>query len=625
MRASYRAVAQLKSPVYDAGMIAPFGSWKSPVTTDLIVAESVSLGQIALDGDDVYWLEGRPREAGRNVIVKNGVDVTPPGFNARTRVHEYGGGAFAVADGVVYFTNDKDQQLYRDTTPLTDLPGVRFADMILDRKRERLICVCEDHRAGGEPSNSIIAVPGEALVSGNDFYSSPRLSPDGQHLAYLTWNHPNMPWDETELWIGSHRIAGGASIAQPEWSPDGILHFISDQTGWWNLYRHRNGKIEHLFDTQAEFGAPQWVFGMSTYAFEAPDRIVCAYNKRGRWRLARLDTTHKSLELIETPYTDISQLRANGRQVVFLGASPTEPTSVVRLTGEILRRSTSATLDPRYVSVAKPIEFPTEDGLTAHAFYYPPKNDDFAGPNGERPPLSVMSHGGPTGATTNGFSLQKQFWTSRGFAVVDVNYGGSTGYGREYRERLEANWGIVDVYDCLNAARYLVERGKADGTRLAIRGGSAGGYTTLCALTFHTLFRAGACYYGISDLEASEDTHKFESRYNHRLIAPFPEGREVYRQRSPIFFLEKLNCPIIFFQGLEDKIVLPNQSERMVEAMKKKGLPVAYLAFEGEQHGFRKADTIKRTLEAELYFYSRVFGFPLADAVKPVMIENLAG
>ena len=607
-------------------MIAPFGSWKSPITTDLIVAESVSLGQIALDGDDVYWIEGRPREGGRNVVVKNGGDVTPPGFNARSRVHEYGGGSFLVSDGVVYFTNDQDQQLYRDTTPITNVLGLRFADMIHDG--QRLIAVCEDHRdTSREPVNSLVRLPDlDVLASGNDFYSSPRLSPDGKHLAYLTWNHPNMPWDETELWLDGERIAGGASIFQPEWSPDGVLHFVSDWTGWWNLYRWRNGKAEHLFDMTAEFGAPQWVFGMSTYAFESPGRIVCAYNEHGRWQLGRLDTERRSLELIATPFTDISQVRARAGQIVFLGASPTEPASVVRLASnkfEVLRRSTTVTIDPRYVSVAKPIEFPTEDGLTAHAFYYPPKNDEYGAPPGELPPLIAVSHGGPTSATTSRFDLAKQFWTSRGFAVVDVNYGGSTGYGREYRERLYGNWGIVDVYDCINAARHLVGHGKADGTRLIIRGGSAGGYTTLCALTFHNIFSAGASYYGISDLEASEETHKFESRYNHELIAPFPEGREIYRQRSPIHSLHRLNCPIIFFQGLEDKIVLPNQSEMMVEAMRKNGLPVAYLAFDGEQHGFRKADTIKRTLEAELYFYSRVFCIVLPEPVEPVAIDNL--
>ena len=596
-------------------MIAPFGSWKSPVTTDLIVAESVNLKELALDGDDVYWIEQRPSDAGRTVLVRNGHDVTPEPFSVRSRVHEYGGGSYLVAGGVIYFVNDKDQQLYRDTTPVTNTPGLRFADMILDR--QRLIAVCEDHRAGGEPINTIVAISDgriETLVAGNDFYSSPRVF--GDHLAYLTWNHPNMPWDETELWLDGQKIAGGASIFQPEWSPDGVLHFVSDQTGWWNLYRYRNGKIEPLCELPAEFGAPQWGFGMSTYAFESPDRIICVYNERGQWRLARLQ--NGSLTPVDTPYTDISQVRAHGQQVVFLGASPTEPTSVVRLTGEVLRRSTNVTLDPRYVSTAQPIEF---NG--AHAFYYAPKNADFAAPAGELPPLIVMSHGGPTSAVRNSFDLEIQFWTSRGFAVADVNYGGSTGFGRDYRERLYGQWGIVDVDDCCHAARYLVKQKLADPNRLIITGGSAGGYTTLCALTFRDVFKAGASYYGISDLEASNDTHKFESRYNYRLIAPWPDGREIYHARSPLRHTDRLNCPVIFFQGLDDKVVLPNQSQMMVEAMKKKGLPVAYLEFAGEGHGFRQAATIKRTLEAELYFYSRVFGFTLADVVEPVTIENL--
>jgi dipeptidyl aminopeptidase/acylaminoacyl peptidase len=583
-------------------MIAPYGSWKSPVTTDLIVAESVSLGQIALDGHDVYWTEGRPREAGRSVLVKNGVDVTPAGMSVRTRVHEYGGGAFTVAGGSVYFTNDADQQLYRDTTPLTNVPGLRFADMIVDR--QRVVAVCEDHRGGGEPINSIVAVRDgkiETLVSGDDFYSSPRIH--GEHLAYIAWNHPNMPWDETELWLDGRKIAGGASICQPQWSPDGVLHFVSDQTGWWNLYRYRDGQIEHLFDMEAEFAAPQWAFGMSTYAFEAPDRIVCAYNEKNLWRLARLQ--NRQLELIQTPYTDISQVRANDRQVVFLGASPTEPPSVVRWPGDVLRCSTSVTLDSRFLSVGEPIEF-----TGAHAFYYPPKNGDYTAPAGELPPLIVMSHGGPTSARTNKLDLTCQFWTSRGFAVADVNYRGSTGYGRAYRQALYGNWGIVDVEDCVNAAKHLVAAGKADPARLIIRGGSAGGYTTLCALTFHNVFKAGASYYGISDLEASNDTHKFESRYNHRLVAPWPEAQAVYHARSPLRHCDRLNCPVIFFQGLEDKIVLPNQSERMAEAMKQKGVPVEYIAFEGEQHGFRKADTIRRALEAELAFYRKVFNIP---------------
>ncbi len=614
-------------------MIAPYGSWTSPVTTDLIVADSVSLGQVALDGDDVYWIEGRPREAGRCVIVKNGVDITPAGLSARSRVHEYGGGAFAVADGVVYFVNDRDQQIYREKTPVTRVAGLRFADLAVDG--QRLLAVCEDHRGGGEPVHSIVAIRDggiETLVAGHDFYSSPRVF--GEHFACVGWNHPNMPWDETELWLDGHRIAGGASIMQPEWSPDGVLHFIADFTGWWNLYRYRHGRIEPVWEGPAEVGAPQWVFGMSAYAFEAPGRIVLAFNQRGQWRLARLEDG--KLTRIETPYTDISQVRANDRQVVFIGASPTEPASVVRLGGatsrsrpaaeprpdgrthEILRRSTSVTLDARYVSVGEPIEF-----AGAHAFYYPPKNDDYSAPAGELPPLIVMAHGGPTSAARHSFDLAKQFWTSRGFAVADVNYRGSTGYGRAYRQALYGNWGVADVEDCIAAARYLVGQRKADPNRLIIRGGSAGGYTTLCALTFHNVFQAGASYFGISDLEASNDTHKFESRYNDRLVAPWPAGREIYHARSPLRHCDRLNCPVIFFQGLEDKIVLPNQSERMVEAMRNKGLPVAYLAFEGEQHGFRKADTLRRALDAELYFYSRIFGFELAGSVEPVRIENL--
>jgi len=609
--------------------IAPFGSWKSPITTDLIVAETIGLGQIALDGDDVYWIEGRPREGGRNVVVRNGADVTPAPFNARTRVHEYGGGAFAGAKGIVYFVNDSDQQLYRDTTQLTNVPGLRFADLIVDR--QRLIAVCEDHRAGGEPKNTLVSLTDgqiETLASGHDFYSSPRAF--GNHLAYLAWNHPNMPWDETELWLDGRKIAGGdgESITQPEWSPDGVLHFISDRTGWWNLYRWRNGKVEPLCLMDADFAMPQWVFGMSSYAFIAADRIVCAYNVKGSWRLGMLDTQRGNLQPIPSPYSVISQVRADAGRVVFLGASPTDPESVVQFDFAsrkftTLRSSTNVRIEPDYISEPEAIEFPTENNLTAHAFYYAPRNRDFVGPPTEKPPLIVMIHGGPTSAATSRFDLAKQFWTSRGFALVDVNYGGSTGYGRPYRERLKGNWGIVDVDDCCNAARYLVERGDVDAVRLVIRGGSAGGFTTLAALTFRDVFKAGASYYGISDLAASNDTHKFESRYNYSLIAPWLEGREVYRARSPLFALERLNCPIIFFQGLEDKVVLPNQSEMMVEAMRKKGLPVAYLTFEGEQHGFRKANTIKRTLEAELHFYSRIFRFPIADRIEPVRIENL--
>ena len=593
---------------YDAVMIAPYGTWKSPITPSLITGESVSLSAVAFVGNDLCWLEQRPREAGRTVLVRNGTDLTPPDFNVRTRVHEYGGGAYTIAGADIIFVNDKDQQLYRHTTPLTNTPGLRFADMLVDR--HRIIAVCEDHRANTrEPVNSLVAITGdkiETLAAGNDFYSSPRVH--GNHLAYLTWKHPHMPWDETELWLDGQKIAGDASIFQPEWSPTGELHFISDQTGWWNLYRYRAGKIEHVLDLPAEFGVPQWGFGMSTYAFLADGRIACAFTERGQWRLGIFDGQLRRLDL---PYTEISSVRASGNTIAFIAASPTEPPAVVRLTGdklEVVRRSTNVALDPRSVSVAEPIEF---GGV--HAFYYPPVNADFTAPPGELPPLIVMSHGGPTGATTSGLNLMKQFWTSRGFAVVDVNYGGSAGFGRPYRQRLQGQWGIVDVDDCCAAAQFLVAAGKADPRRLIIRGGSAGGYTTLAALTFRQVFHAGASYYGIGDLEAMLETHKFESRYLDGLLAPWPSGREIYHARSPLKHADKLSCPIIFFQGLDDKVVLPDQSQQMVAAMKKKGLPVEYLEFAGESHGFRQAATIQQTLAAELAFYARVLGFTLPE------------
>lgn len=639
--------------------VAPYGSWKSPITSDLIVSETVTLGQIELDGPDMYWLEARPREEGRNVVVRRSpdgriTDVTPPAFNARTRAHEYGGGAYTVADGVVYFSNFADQRLYRQQPgagprPITPEGAFFYADGVIDRRRDRIICVREDHSVSGrEAVNTLIGVDlngreaPRVLVSGNDFYSSPRQSPDGSQIAWLTWNHPNMPWDGTELWVGrvapdggvhdSRRVAGGKeeSVFQPEWSPGGTLYFVSDRTGWWNLYRWHNETVEPVLEMKAEFGRPQWVFGMSIYAFESDSGVVCAITEKGIDRLVRINAATAKLEDIDTPYTQFAaSIVARAGMVAFAAGSPTEPPSIVmldlatrRLTA--LRRSIAVSVDPGYLSIPQPIEFPTENGQTAHAFYYPPRNRDYGAPPGERPPLIVHSHGGPTSSASISLNLQLQYFTSRGFAALDVNYGGSSGYGRAYRQRLNGQWGVVDVDDCINAARYLVERGLADGSRLAIAGGSAGGYTTLCALTFRDTFKAGASYFGLSELEVFiKDTHKFESRYLERLIGPYPQRRDLYRERSPIHFTDRISAPMVLFQGLEDKIVPPNQAELMVEALRKKGLPVAYVTFEGEQHGFRRAKTIKRTLEGELYFYSRVFGFDLPDRVEPVRIENL--
>jgi dipeptidyl aminopeptidase/acylaminoacyl peptidase len=637
---------------------APYGSWSSPITSDLIVSNTVALEQIALDGEDIYWVEMRPTEGGRYVIVRRApdgrtTDVTPAAFNARTRVHEYGGGAFAVADGHVYFSNFDDQRLYRQPAagapvPLTRPGLMRYADGDIDRRRGRMVCVREDHSAPDrEAVNSVVtvALAGEesvrVLVSGNDFYSNPRVSPDGSRLAWLTWNHPNMPWDGTELWVApitpdgslgrGDRVAGGdrESIFQPEWSPDGTLDFVSDRTGWWNLYRWRGGRVDPLCEMAAEFGAPQWRFGLSTYAHESARHLLCAYKGDGGWRLGRLDTETRSLEPLQLPFTQIWGVRfARGRAIFGAGAATLFP-AIVGLdarTGryEVLRSATDQAVDPAYLSPARGIQFSTEHGLVAYAFHYPPRNTAYTAPPAERPPLVVRSHGGPTGAASSTLNLEIQYWTSRGFAVVDVNYGGSTGYGRAYRERLNGQWGVVDVDDCVHAARYLVEEGHADPDRLAIAGGSAGGYTTLCAVTFRAAFKAGASYYGIGDLESFiRDTHKFESRYLDRLIGPYPERRDLYRARSPIHFVDRIACPMILFQGLDDKIVPPNQAELMVAALRAKGLPVAYIAYPGEQHGFRRAENIKRTLEAERYFYSRVFGFPLPDPIEPVPIENL--
>lgn len=637
-------------------IIAPYGSWESPITTDLLLGGTVNLSQPQIDGEFVYWIEGRPQEGGRSVIVRWSAaggrqDVTPLDFNARTRVHEYGGGDYTVRNGVIYFTHYADQRIYRqrpDEAPeaITPEGPWRYADFIVDATRGRLICIREDHGAGEhEVANTLVAVPLDGgtqrvLAEGNDFYATPRLSPDGRRLAWLTWHHPNMPWDGTELWqadidsdgslANSRLMAGGRheSIFQPEWAPDGMLYFVSDRTGWWNLYRLNAGEAEPLVPMEAEFGLPQWVFGMSTYAFTAPTEIVCTYTRDGVRATARLDTSTGELKTLDVPYQGIN-FRAGSGRVVYVGSSPTLPVAVIRLdpaTGahEVLHRSSEISIDAGYISIAQPVEFPTENGLTAHGYYYPPRNRDYAPPAGELPPLIVTSHGGPTSATSGDFSLARQYWTSRGFAILDVNYGGSTGYGRAYRERLNGNWGIVDVDDCANGARYLVAQGLVDGDRLIIRGGSAGGYTTLCAITYRDVFKAAASYYGVSDAEAlAADTHKFESRYLDNLIGPYPERRDVYIERSPIHVADNCTAALILFQGLEDKVVPPSQSEAMFIAARNKELPVAYVAFEGEGHGFRQARNIKRAMEAELYFYGRVFGFFPADEIEPVMIENL--
>ena len=630
--------------------IAPYGAWVSPLGAATVAAAGLRLGAVAVDGDDIYWLEGRPTQGGRNVLVKRGADrrtedVTPREMNVRTRVHEYGGGAYAVADGVVYFANFDDQRVYRIDTrlqasgsgpePITPPGEFFYADFTVDRERLRLICVREDHTAHGEAVNALVCIPlagepraGEVIAAGHDFYSTPRLSPDGSRLTWIAWRHPQMPWDGTELWVadltpegtlaGERRLAGSSteSIYQPGWSPDGVLYFVSDRDGWWKLYRARGDSIEAVIrnpPADAEFGRPQWVLGTATWAFADRDRLIAAYTRAGQWQLATVHVHTGLLTDVPAGLAPQEWMAATPQHVVLVAGSRERPDAVVRLDVarfhvEKLRSSSVVELDRGYISAPVALEFPTEHGRTAHAFYYAPRNRNFLAPRGERPPLIVIGHGGPTTAARATFDLMIQFWTTRGFAVADVNYGGSSGYGRDYRQRLSGEWGVVDVADIVHVAQHLVTEGKVDVRKLIVRGGSAGGYTTLAALAFYPgVFAVGASYYGISDVEVlARDTHKFEARYLDSLIGPYPAMKEVYRARSPIHHVDRLSCALILFQGLEDKVVPPNQSQMMADAVRAKGLPVEYLTFEGEQHGFRRADTIVRALEAELAFYQRV-------------------
>ena len=640
---------------------AAYGSWKSPINSALLTSSGIGFSEVQFSNGHVYWLESRPDEAGRVTVVCSSPDgktsdAIPQAFNARTRAHEYGGGAYFVHNGTVFFSNFKDQRLYRQEptgAPVAITPdppsqgSLRYADGRRMPDGKTIICVRERHEEGREAINEIVAVPADGsaarvILSGHDFYSFPRISPDGKRLAWTCWRHPQMPWDGTELWVGdlsadgsvknTKHVAGSAteSIFQPEWAPDGTLYFISDRTGWWNLYVDQAAKTVPVFEIDAEVGLPQWLFGYSRYTFLSRDRMAFIYDKDGLEHLAVIDLRTKKVETISIPYTVFGGIASDGAQtLVLVAASPTRATEVTALdlrTGKLqtLKRSLNVAIDPGYFSEPEFIEFPTGGGLKSHALFYPPRNKDFTAPPGERPPLLVISHGGPTSATTSALRLSVQYWTTRGFAVVDVNYGGSTGYGRAYRERLKGQWGVLDVDDCINAARYLEKRGDVDGKRMAIRGGSAGGYTTLCALVFHNVFAAGASYFGVADLETlARDTHKFESRYEDGLVGPYPQAVELYRRRSPVHFADRLSCPVILLQGLEDKVVPPSQAEIMITALRAKRLPFAYVVFPTEGHGFREAANIQRSIEAELYFYSRIFGFALSEAIQPVEIENL--
>ena len=634
---------------------APYGSWASPIAASRLAAAAVRLGDLAAYDGKPYWVESRPAEGGRLVVATlegDGVRIlTPETFSARSAVHEYGGAPFARAGDRLYFTNWSDQRLYvqfpdGSTEVVTD-PGRRHADFAVDAVRRRLIAVTEDHTQEGEVRNVLSAVPLEGgharvLYRGADFVAAPALSPDGRQLAWISWSHPDMPWDATLLQVahisthgGLERlqiIAGGPteSVLEPRWDADGALYFLSDRSGWWNLYRWRDGKVAPVWPVDAECARPLWSLGQSNYALTGHGQAVIRAGSFNVDQLYVLDLATGAARDLELPYLSVRAVALlDPDTVAIIAASPSETPVVARIALEsgqvrVLRRSSEADLDPALIAWPEAIEFPSAGGRTAHAFFYPPTNPASRAPAGERPPLLVQVHGGPTGAAEPALSLKIQYWTSRGFAVVDVNYGGSAGYGRAYRTRLDGQWGVVDVEDVVAAARYLAQQGKVDPARLAISGGSAGGFTVLSALAFHELFRAGASHYGVSDLEAlARDTHKFESRYLDRLVAPWPAGAQLYRERSPIHRLDGFTAPLLVLQGLEDKIVPPSQSAAFVAALAARGIPVAHLEFAGEQHGWRRAETIVAAQEAELGFYGRVFGFQPADSVPDLAIRNL--
>lgn len=645
--------------------VLPFGAWPSPISMDMVVAGSRSLSEPRLDGGDIYFLEGRPTEGGRVVLMRRAPDgslsdVTPRDLNVRTRVHEYGGGAYAVGAGRIVFSDFASNRLHVQDGPtaqpraLTEDPRTRFADMELDLVRGRVLAVLEDHRAGGhEPRNLVCDLSLSdgtlrELLVGHDFYSDPRLDADGRRMAWLSWDRPAMPWDGTSLWVARlaedgtpaspRLVAGGESesVVQPTWAPDGSLIFASDRSGWWNLYRWReaadgtgSGEVSAIAPMEAEAAGPAWVFGLRTFAPLADGSVLLIARSRGRDRLLRVREGETPVE-IDIEASDMAYLRAGEGVAVLTAASLTQPRAVVRLDlasgrSERLRESASIDLDAAWISIPRHVEFPTQGDRTAFAFYYPPTNPQVRAAASEKPPLVVMSHGGPTSCAEDALSLGIQAFTSRGFAVVDVDYGGSTGYGRGYRDRLLGAWGVVDVDDCSAVALWLAQEGLADRRRLAIRGGSAGGFTTLAALCFRDVFSAGASYFGVGDLEAlARDTHKFESRYLDRLVAPYPEDVALYRERSPIHAMDRLACPILVLQGTDDMVVPQAQADEIVAAAWRNGIAHAYLLFEGEGHGFRRAENQRRAREAELSFYAQVFGFQLADDFEPIEVVGLA-
>ncbi len=643
-----------------------YGSWPTPVTSELVVRAGRVPDSAAFDGDGVWWSESRPDEGGRIALLRRRPDgtiteVLAPPWNARTGVHEYGGGAWWVRDGTLWFADWASQRLHRvgpdagdepvAVTPEPEHPrGLRYADGDVSPDGTTMLCVREAHTSGREAVNTIVRLPvdgggePEVVVEGVDFVACPRWRPGGGGFCWLEWDHSDMPWDSTRLVVddgtGHTVVAGGVgqqreAICQAAWAPDGSLWFSGDRTGFWSLYRWTpdNG-VEPMVELGADIGFPHWVFGGSCFAFLADGSVAFVVVENGLDRLG-LRHTDGRIERLDVPYTSISGLRARGSTLLFVGASPTREAHVATLEIDAAKAGEPVAIVPprdlgggdEWWSTPEPIDFPT-DGTVAHALLYRPRNPGHDGPPGAHPPLLVMIHGGPTSAARATLRLALQYWTTRGFAVVDVNYRGSTGYGRAYRELLRGQWGIADVADCAAVARHLVDRGEVDSDRLCIRGGSAGGFTTLAALAFQDVFSAGASHFGVADLGAlARETHKFESRYLDGLVGPWPEARDVYEARSPIFHVDRIDRPLVVFQGLDDEVVPPNQAAMIVDALRSRGVPVAYVTFEGEGHGFRQAASIRAALDGELSFYAQVLGFdlPPAEGITPIPIERGSG
>ncbi|XP_047979926.1 dipeptidyl-peptidase 5 isoform X1 [Salvia hispanica] len=678
-----RASTIAMSSASETKLTAPYGSWKSPITADVVSGSEKRLGGFSTDSlGRLYWLESRPAESGRNVLVRQAdsendepTDITPKDFAVRTVAQEYGGGAFSISGDFIIFSNYRDQRLYKQSisskdsapvplTPDYNGPHVCYADGVFDFRLNCYLTVREDRRESS--TNSITTIVSvdlhgngikepKILVEGNDFYAFPRIDHKGERMAWIEWSHPNMPWDKSELWVGYISengdikekicVAGGnpsivESVSEPKWSPEGELFFVSDRkSGFWNIYKwvESTNEVLPVYTLNAEFTKPLWVFGLNSYDFlQKPDKknlISCSYRMNGRSYLGIVDVMQSKFLPLDIPFTDINNIQSGLDCLYVEGASASHPLSIAKV---ILDDQKSKAVDLKiiwsssyisppiqsYISTPELIEFPTEvPGQSAYAYFYPPTNPLYQATQEERPPLLLKSHGGPTAETRGILNLSIQYWTSRGWAFVDVNYGGSTGYGREYRDRLLGRWGITDVNDCCSCAKFLVDSGKVDGERLCITGGSAGGYTTLAALAFKDTFKAGASLYGVADVKSLKaDTHKFESHYMDNLMG----DEKAYFERSPINFVGQFSCPMILFQGLEDKVVPPDQARKIYHALKEKGVPVALVEYEGEQHGFRKAENIKYTLEQQMVFFARLVGkHTVADDIIPIKVDNL--